>query len=292
MNSQSIEDHWLFQFINKRGILKKLPNKTISIFSVNGDRISIRLNRSDFKIFHTIENVHVPFSKWQKYEDLLLEEKSINLSLGFDLINHDKYLRFPYWIMTTFHPEDDFSSIKHKCEILNSHNIHLNSRNKFCSFICRKDYFGDREKIYNQISTVGRVDCDGEFLHNNDNLKVKFNDNKLEFLKSYKFNLCPENTNYEGYVTEKIFDAIYSGCIPIYWGSGNNPEPEILNQSAILFFNNEGDNSSLLTELNKLNHNPSLYKKFSEQNRLNDNAPELIYNYYVRLENKLREIVQ
>ncbi|WP_232262536.1 glycosyltransferase family 10 domain-containing protein, partial [Helicobacter pylori] len=35
----------------------------------------------------------------------------------------------------------------------------------------------------------------------------------------YKFNLCFENSQGYGYVTEKILDAYFSHTIPIYWGS-------------------------------------------------------------------------
>jgi alpha(1,3/1,4) fucosyltransferase len=291
-NNQHTPYNWLYQFIVMRGILNENSDKTLSIFSVNGDRIAIDFNRSDHKVFYTIENVHVPYSHWQKYEDLLLEKKSINLSLGFDYINHEQYLRFPYWLMTTFKPDDDFESIKKTCNLLNIHKIEIDDRINFCSFICRSDYFGERKIIYDQINKIDQVDCDGQFMNNNDVLKVKFKDNKHEFLESYRFNLCPENTNYQGYVTEKIFDALYSGCIPIYWGSNNNPEPEILNQNAILFYDMHGNNDLLFTKLRVLNQNRILYKEFAEQNRLKDEAPEIIYEYFNRLDKKLREILR
>lgn len=65
--------------------------------------------------------------------------------------------------MTSFEPEDDFSNIKTKCDYLNSHKIDLNIKSRFCSFISRVDYFGDRLFFYDQINSVGHVDCDGDF---------------------------------------------------------------------------------------------------------------------------------
>jgi Glycosyltransferase family 10 (fucosyltransferase) C-term len=44
---------------------------------------------------------------------------------------------------------------------------------------------------------------------------------KVEILRSYRFNLCMENTNYNHYCTEKIWDAIHAGCLPIYYGKDN-----------------------------------------------------------------------
>jgi hypothetical protein len=43
-------------------------------------------------------------------------------------------------------------------------------------------------------------------------------ENKNKTLSNYKFNLCFENDEYPGYVTEKPFEAWMSGCIPIWRG--------------------------------------------------------------------------
>ncbi len=42
---------------------------------------------------------------------------------------------------------------------------------------------------------------------------------KLDILKKYNFCLCIENQAINGYITEKIFDAFFSGSIPIYLGA-------------------------------------------------------------------------
>jgi len=45
---------------------------------------------------------------------------------------------------------------------------------------------------------------------------------KKEILQGYKFCICYENArDIPGYITEKIFDCFFSGCIPIYWGANN-----------------------------------------------------------------------
>lgn len=45
--------------------------------------------------------------------------------------------------------------------------------------------------------------------------------NKFEFLRSCRFCLVTENfKDSDGYITEKIFDALASGCVPVYYGSG------------------------------------------------------------------------
>ncbi|MBI2476220.1 MAG: hypothetical protein HYV67_03180 [Candidatus Taylorbacteria bacterium] len=45
---------------------------------------------------------------------------------------------------------------------------------------------------------------------------------KMETLSRYKFALCYENlSGTKGYITEKIFDTIQAGTVPIYWGASN-----------------------------------------------------------------------
>lgn len=45
--------------------------------------------------------------------------------------------------------------------------------------------------------------------------------NKLETLAAYKFCICYENGILNGYITEKIFDCFFAGCIPVYLGAPN-----------------------------------------------------------------------
>jgi len=67
------------------------------------------------------------------------------------------------------------------------------------------------------------------------NTKIKdvpegfMNEDLIDIYKDYKFVLTMENECKDGYITEKIINAFYSGAIPIYWGSKNindffNPE--------------------------------------------------------------------
>jgi hypothetical protein len=42
---------------------------------------------------------------------------------------------------------------------------------------------------------------------------------KMNVLGNYKFSLCLENMPMQGYVTEKIFDCLYAGTVPMYLGA-------------------------------------------------------------------------
>jgi hypothetical protein len=53
-----------------------------------------------------------------------------------------------------------------------------------------------------------------------DTRNVDRNNTKNAFLKGANFNLCPENSSSDYYVTEKIWDCIQGGCLPIYFSNG------------------------------------------------------------------------
>jgi hypothetical protein len=45
---------------------------------------------------------------------------------------------------------------------------------------------------------------------------------KHEVLLRTRFSICYENIrDIPGYITEKIFDSFFSGCVPVYWGASN-----------------------------------------------------------------------
>jgi hypothetical protein len=44
-------------------------------------------------------------------------------------------------------------------------------------------------------------------------------ESKAEVLSGYRFAICFENMALQGWITEKMFDCFYAGCVPVYWGA-------------------------------------------------------------------------
>lgn len=45
---------------------------------------------------------------------------------------------------------------------------------------------------------------------------------KSETMQKYRFSICYENVrDLSGYITEKIWDSLFAGCVPVYWGASN-----------------------------------------------------------------------
>ncbi len=92
-----------------------------------------------------------------------------------------------------------------------------------------KEIYEERFKIINYLAPKGGLDLygpgwdkGGKNPRETENIKKiyrGFADDKRLTLKNYKFAFAFENAVFPGYVTEKIFDAMFAGCIPIYLGA-------------------------------------------------------------------------
>ena len=297
--NQPADEIWFTEFLQSRGYFDRYPKAHFVFFSTLGninllrlDELVLPCNSHRKRIFFNGENNHHP--NFTPYLHNLLDHCSIDLSLGFDYTNDPRYLRFPLWLLEMFPPQSTVDDIKHICNRLGQQHLDEN-RSRFCALVSGnrgKDDPGAilRTQMVQHLNTISTVDCAGKLLHNTDELKERFGDNKAEFLKQYRFYICPENASIEGYVTEKLFHCIGSGCIPIYWGACGNPEPDMLNHDAILFWDPDGDNEKLLKKVVELESNPHLYREFFEQPRLKPDAWQVVANFFDSLEQHLNNL--
>lgn len=297
-----IHNKWIEDFI-KINIGEKVFDN-LCLCSVDGKRPKQKYFDRRKTIFFTIENLepiinHEHYNideysgiyRWldyaqRNYADYML--KDVDLSIGFKNIVTDKYIRFPYWITTLFPPEADYKKIKEIISIINNSNT-LGLREAVC--INRHDAFGTREKIYNDLHEVLEITCAGKWNNNTAELWSAYNNDKLKYMNLFKFNICPENMDAEDYCTEKIFDAFKAGCVPIYAGALNKPEPDIINYDRVIFWDLDGDNQEQIKFVDKLNKNDDLFYKFAKQPKLNDYAVEYVAERFELLRLKLKEIL-
>ena len=82
---------------------------------------------------------------------------------------------------------------------------------------------------------------------------------KDSVLRKYKFNICFENDEFPGYVTEKPFDAWMNGCIPIWRGIDGGIH---LNDEATINVTKNGFSNSI-ERIHSILNNDSEYLKLS-----------------------------
>ena len=275
---------WLQDFIVKRGLVDS-SGKKIALCSIFGEREVLDRVEADVRILFSGENLRHPHRA--QYADYMLSNKNpFDLSLGFDVFESEHYLRFPLWLAYMFAPDATKEDISKRCAEL-CHPV-LTERNKCCALVARVDKNGVRTKMYESISGLGRVDCPSALFHNDDGLKEQYHDDKIAYLRQFKFNICPENSSSYGYTTEKLFESVAAGCIPIYWG---NDCLDIINPAIVLFWDRESDNQVLLDRMTTLMTDDRQYRDFITQDWLVPDAEDFVIGKFTELETKLNRLL-
>ena len=122
-------------------------------------------------------------------------------------------------------------------------------------------------------------------------MKNNFGNNKIEYLRDFKFNICPENTISDGYITEKLFDSFRAGCIPIYSGD-ENIEMDLVNKNALLFYRKGEDNSALFKEIEKLNKDEKLFDAFQNQIKINYSMVDYLWDRREEILSRLESLIE
>lgn len=289
INENKVQDLWLAKFITYNFDI----TKKINLFSVFGNKEIVRFVKSP-KIFFTGENIHTKIVNAHFDQITTDYYKKFDLALGFDYedeVSQANYLRFPLWLMYLFPFNSSYEDIKKIVDTYNSPDHRSKyARSRFASNISRHDNNGVRGEVIDILAKVNKIECAGDFRNNTDSLRMTFDDDKIKYLSTIRFNICPENSDAPGYVTEKVFESIQAGCIPVYWGSGNNPEPDILNSDAILFFNRYNPNL-LYNQVYDLENNNELYNEFILQKPFIENAEDVIWEKFEELKKRLKTIL-
>ena len=263
---------------------------TVTYFSVFGPRRNIFLNFSKYKIFFTGEDVTIRFPE---YKDNCV--KCCDLSLGFapeEIVNAANYIRYPLWLLYYFGNHKELCDIQAEVDAFNKRWLDLASKKtKFCSLVASHDNYGTRKQLFELLNPYEPVKCAGRIFHNDDSLITDFGDDKVKYLEQFMFNLCPENVSAPGYTTEKLFQSFDSGCIPIYYGSEGIAEPEVVDNSKIIFFDGK-NGAEVLSKVKELYENKEKYMEFMSTPPLKETAAQWIYDKNMQLQKKLAEIIK
>ncbi len=162
----------------------------------------------------------------------------------------DRYFKYPSFI--------------YQLNILNNYNIKQIRndvlkkpiRTKFCAAVISNNssYSLFRLNFIKQLNKYKIVDLGGNASNNIGGL-VK---NKIEFLSSYKFSIAMENTDGDGYISEKIIDSFIAGTIPIYYG--DYMIDEYINHKAYILIKSEKDIMEKIEYIKKIDSDKELYK--------------------------------
>lgn len=279
-----IENNWMVRFLRAN-----FPNnkKKISFFGPLGNPFFLRRKFDTIKVFFTMEDLDHPRTKLHLfYGDYALPY--VDFSMGLGDRKDSKYLRFPYWLVTTFRPESTEDDIVRRIQAINTTHY---EKFQECVLINKHDKMGTREMIYKGVRDILDVKLAGVWKNNTRDLWDKYDNNKEAYVRTFKFNICSENDNTPNYVTEKLFDAFICDCVPLYYGSDNNPEPGLINREAVIFWNKDGDNRANRELIKRLNVDPRAYSDFMHQQKFTPYAEEWVINRFAMLREHYKRIL-
>jgi len=188
-----------------------------------------------------------------------------------------------------------FAEKKFLTMILSNKRIDKRLKKLFKTFILKflydkniKENYEERFKIINYFSNKIGFDLYGFGWENGGrssketkNIKKVYKgtiEDKSDVLRKYKFAFCFENCIFEGNITEKIFDVMSAGCVPIYHGApdiNNYVDPNCFidmrkfrnydELNDFLFNMKESEYNQYVENIKKYLQS-DLYKKFTQEN--------------------------
>ncbi len=198
-----------------------------------------------------------------------------SVDFGFEKLEEfkNRYLYYPYAYFSESYENVYKSEMKEydlsKSDQLDALESLVNEdrfyKRKFISVVVSNSNFADpiREKFIKACIEryPGKVDSAGHFLNNMpNNYTIENNYNSLKnFLSQYKFNICFENSQVKGYLTEKIFQAYDAKTIPIYFGDDENLI--LKNHTYIKVTKDDLENNfeNIFKKIDELNNNKNEY---------------------------------
>jgi alpha(1,3/1,4) fucosyltransferase len=251
-------------------------------------------NSKGVKVLYTRENL---YDHWYPKTYLPNLDK-FDFVLGFeDNVEKNRYKIPYYFVVGKLYDESqiDYQTIsKNLVENIykKNKNISLISRNPHKLRLSLINKFKNKDVV---------VDCPGKVGNNMPSIddipfvsithRNKHNNLKINFLSDYFFNICPENSWYPGYTTEKLYHAMISGCIPIYWGC-DKLDDGFYNKEKVFFINKDLSNlDSTVDDTVKLLNNPNELLHYVGMNPFGENRLDIISDQNKKITNIFKQIV-
>ena len=179
--------------------------------------------------------------------------RNFRLPLWWSRLAWDGFVQKPRKPNAHNHGYEQLLDIK---SLMQPRKLDMSIKDKFCAMIAGNPE-GLRVNLFNSISKYKSIDGYGLMFGNS------LRKSKFAVLPEYKFCLCPENSVYDGYVTEKLIDAYAGLTVPLY--SGDLSVGKDFNIKAFLNYQDFMDLEIFIGYIERWNEQLELYKDMYEQ---------------------------
>lgn len=235
----------LIKILKKKFIVKIVKNNPdYLIYNVFGCRHLQKSFENSIKIAFLTENIIPDFNL-------------ADYALGQSHLSYiDRYFKRSYFLgILYFKFNNKYFKIVRKKVLKNP------LRKKFCAAVISNIHRTDGFRLYfiEQLKKYKSVDMGGKYKNN-----VGYIRDKMEFLSSYKFSIEMENTNGDGYLSEKVIQSFLAGTIPIYYG--DYMADEYINLKSLILIEGKKDMFKKIEYIKKIDNDNKLYKSILKEN--------------------------
>lgn len=231
-------------------------------------------------------------------------------ALGYEHINHERYLRFPTYVLDIYVLNNEAGMFEHPFNwLLNGRDgiDIIKNKKHFCSVVQASNN-PDRNLFFDIISKKYYIKSSGPWrptINDNENLNpYKYHDysnknymgkidgltyrDKINFFSDSMFNLSFQYTNTDYLTQEKIVHSYASNSIPIFYGN-KYIEDEGFNPNTFINCHNFNDFEEVFQYVDNLYHNEDeLLRYFNDPIFINNKLPiyfdkEYILNFFEKI---------
>ena len=246
------------------------------LWNILKKRFNVELHSQPDFLFYCDPNQHVHrlhncIRIFFTVESMLPDWRECDYALTCRYLDEPRHLRLPLYVVAA-NPEEllrkgeDWEAI-------------LAAKKHFCAFVIGKADPRKREKrveFFHRLSRYKKVDSAGGALNNMGWHVPYLPGAKMEFLRSYKFNIAFENASIPGYTTEKLVEPMQARCLAIYWG---NPRVgEEFNTAGFLNYFDFPSEEALIEEIIALDRDDTKYLERLRRPNFVNNKPNQPYN--------------
>ena len=248
----------------------------------------------------TISKVYFSAENWDKPCD-----SSIKLFLTSSKTEDNTHMRIPTWV--TFIDWFSDSTELPICEdnpiriplhfATSSHSTPFKDRDAFCAFVVSNPICTFRNDAFKSINAYRTVNSGGALYNNiGGQLSLKYpgggcgDISKYHFFSKHKFTISFENSQADGYITEKVLHAKMAGCVPLYWGDKDTDAD--FAKGSIVNLSQMTTPEQVLAVLKKLEENPDMCSKIAATPILNEEKKVNALNLISKMAKRLIGLIQ
>lgn len=236
------------------------PNSEILVQNVHDSYVN-----HPYKILYHFEPHSQTPNWWNTCKIIICSHRCISSNDNTRII----YYPFGFFYLNTHKYTDYILQRSFKMQFMNSN---LLTKRKFCLFINSNGAAKERIHFCQELMKYKSIDCRGNVLNNCDKISHRYYTPEfINCIREYKFVICFENSDYDGYFTEKPMNAYLGDTIPIYWA--NKESQKYFNEQSMVLLKefNQENIEKAIQKIIELDTNHDLYMETLAEPLLKNN---------------------